>query len=125
MPSAVPEEFVIPDSMKISLIDASHQQDDRSSSSSIDSKFIEDQMWGFRITGGAEFNMPITVFHVRYLLILKKSFVLRILALYILCRYTRRNGKKNYHLLNNVCFILCFIGSRLMDVNSFFLKNSI
>lgn len=29
------------------------------------SKFIEDQMWGFRITGGAEFGMPITVFHVR------------------------------------------------------------
>lgn len=30
-----------------------------------ESKFIEDSVWGFRITGGAEFGMPITVFHVR------------------------------------------------------------
>lgn len=29
-----------------------------------DSNFIEDEKWGFRITGGADFGMPITVFHV-------------------------------------------------------------
>lgn len=26
--------------------------------------FIDDDKWGFRITGGADFHMPITVFHV-------------------------------------------------------------
>lgn len=31
-----------------------------------ESKFIEDSVWGFRITGGAEFGMPITVFHVSH-----------------------------------------------------------
>lgn len=27
-------------------------------------KFLEDDLWGFRITGGSDFGMPITVFHV-------------------------------------------------------------
>lgn len=32
------------------------------------SNYIEDEIWGFRITGGAEFGMPITVFHVNTLI---------------------------------------------------------
>lgn len=42
-----------------------HQLQQGTSNFSEYSKFIEDQVWGFRITGGAEFGMPITVFHVR------------------------------------------------------------
>lgn len=30
-----------------------------------DSNSIDDEIWGFRITGGADFGMPLTVFHVR------------------------------------------------------------
>lgn len=28
------------------------------------SHHIEDEIWGFRITGGVDFGIPITVFHV-------------------------------------------------------------
>lgn len=29
-----------------------------------DGPFVEDEKWGFKITGGSEFGMPITVFNV-------------------------------------------------------------
>lgn len=28
------------------------------------SNYVEDEIWGFRITGGSDFGIPITVFHV-------------------------------------------------------------
>jgi len=38
--------------------------------------FIQDEKWGFRITGGAEFGMPITVFHVNIIfLFVYDSFI--------------------------------------------------
>lgn len=56
------------------------------------SKFIEDQEWGFQITGGAEFLMPITVFHVReciahffYICLLCASFESGVRVLFYFC----------------------------------------
>lgn len=60
MPAAVENKNDI-----VSLVMA--KQHNESSKLSENSKFIEDQVWGFRITGGSEFGMPITVFHVRVL----------------------------------------------------------
>lgn len=32
-----------------------------------DGPYVEDEKWGFKITGGSEFGMPITVFNVSIL----------------------------------------------------------
>lgn len=65
MPEAVEKKNDFACSVPLFLVKQRNQQQQDQSNFSEYSKFIEDQVWGFRITGGAEFGMPITVFHVR------------------------------------------------------------
>lgn len=57
---------------------------------------VDDNKWGFQVTGGTKFGMPITVFHV----IFDSDF----------CNF--------FWFMNKICYILCFPANEKQKKNS-------